>query len=396
MPWHILQRYIFGELLRVFAMAQIAISGLFVMAFIVSEAAMHGCGPGQVLALVPLMIPSTLPYTVPATTLFAIVCVYGRLSQDNEITALKSAGVPVRTILWPALWIGAALSIAMFFLSVGLIPMTLHKMRTIIRSNIEDIIYSMLKKNLSYSQMGVNYGIWVQEVQGRRLIRPTFIRRDDKGRDETIAQAREAEIEVDVEAGLIHIHMTHSDISKDGGVTSAIVDERQTFSVAIPEALARSDKKARNRELTNRQLQDRRAEWVSTGETVRLRRAELLKDPDPNLIQRELPQFDWQVDANARDIASLDSEIAMRRALALGCICFVLIGCPIGIWFHKGDYLSAFVTCFLPIILTYYPLILFGANLCRNGRFDPMIVLLSADALLAVVGAVLYFRLARR
>ncbi len=51
----------------------------------------------------------------------------------------------------------------------------------------------------------------------------------------------------------------------------------------------------------------------------------------------------------------LVTELHMRPALALGCLCFVLVGCPVGIWFSRSDYLSAFITCFLPIVVIYYP-----------------------------------------
>ena len=66
-------------------------------------------------------------------------------------------------------------------------------------------------------------------------------------------------------------------------------------------------------------------------------------------------------------LASIDAERHMRPALALGCLCFALVGCPVGIWFSKSDYLSAFITCFLPIVIVYYPLMLCGINMARSG-----------------------------
>src|SRR5205085_667697 len=55
---------------------------------------------------------------------------------------------------------------------------------------------------------------------------------------------------------------------------------------------------------------------------------------------------------------NLDTELQMRPALSFGCLFFVLIGCPVGIWFSKSDYLSAFTICFLPIVFLYYPQLL--------------------------------------
>jgi len=57
--------------------------------------------------------------------------------------------------------------------------------------------------------------------------------------------------------------------------------------------------------------------------------------------------------------------------------------------------LSAFITCFLPIVLIYYPLMLCGINMGRGGRFDPVVSTWAADALLAVVSLPLFRRLLR-
>src|SRR5262245_49650061 len=101
-----LQRIIFQELLRIYAITLIALTGLFLMGGIVAEASQRGLAPAQVLAIIPLMIPGTLPYTIPATTLFATCNVYGRLAKDNEITALRAAGVNLFTLLKPSLLMG--------------------------------------------------------------------------------------------------------------------------------------------------------------------------------------------------------------------------------------------------------------------------------------------------
>src|SRR5262249_23494599 len=94
------------ELGKGFAVTLVALSGLIVFAGIISEAMKSGAGPMQLLAAIPLILPGLLPYTVPTTTLFATCIVYGRLSADNEILALKAAGVHIWHVVWPALVLG--------------------------------------------------------------------------------------------------------------------------------------------------------------------------------------------------------------------------------------------------------------------------------------------------
>ena len=86
----------------------------------------------------------------------------------------------------------------------------------------------------------------------------------------------------------------------------------------------------------------------------------------------------------------------MRPALAAGCVCFVLIGAPVGIWFSRSDYLSTFVSCFLPTIVVYYPLMLCGTNMAKDGRLPAPVGLWMANAAIGLVALVLYSRLLRR
>src|SRR5205823_11595883 len=96
------------------------------------------------------------------------------------------------------------------------------------------------------------------------------------------------------------------------------------------------------------------------------------------------------------ELLSLEVEMHMRPAVGLGCLCFVLVGCPVGIWFSRSDYLSAFITCFLPIVFVYYPLLLCGLNLAKGSMRIPLAVSIwTADGLIALVALGLFRRLLR-
>jgi len=99
-------RMILAELVKVFLLSLIALTGMFLLAGLVQEATRKGLSPSQILIAIPLFIPSTLPFTIPATTLFATCVVYGRMSADNEVLVLRAAGVNIYHLLWPALLLG--------------------------------------------------------------------------------------------------------------------------------------------------------------------------------------------------------------------------------------------------------------------------------------------------
>ena len=134
----LIQRTILVELVRVFALSLLGITGILVMAGVVAEASQQGLSPSQILAAIPLLIPSTLPYTIPATTLFATCVVYGRLAHDNEILAIKAAGINVMAVVWPAVVLGLVMSMTTMGLYYRLIPYTHYLLRTQFLNEVEE------------------------------------------------------------------------------------------------------------------------------------------------------------------------------------------------------------------------------------------------------------------
>src|ERR1043166_1204078 len=124
MPGSIRNRLIFWELVKVFLMSLTTLTGLLVTAGLIQEAARMGLSITQVIQSIPLFIPNTLPYTIPATTLFASCVVYGRLSHDNEVVGIKAAGVHLVNVLKPALLLGAITTLVTAALSHTVIPLS--------------------------------------------------------------------------------------------------------------------------------------------------------------------------------------------------------------------------------------------------------------------------------
>ena len=181
----ILQRSIFMELAKVFVFSLIGITGIIVLAGIVVEATQRGLGPGQILAAIPLLVPSMMPFIIPPTTLFTACVVYGRLAHDNEIVAIKSAGVNVLRVVWPGCLLGLFMSLVTLVLYYHLIPYTHFLMRSMVTNDLEDFFYTLLKRDHDISNrpnLKLNYEMWVQRVEGRQLKNAIFRRRGANGR----------------------------------------------------------------------------------------------------------------------------------------------------------------------------------------------------------------------
>jgi lipopolysaccharide export system permease protein len=85
----------------------------------------------------------------------------------------------------------------------------------------------------------------------------------------------------------------------------------------------------------------------------------------------------------------LETEKHVRVALAAGALFFTLLGAPVGIMLARRDFLSAFISCFIPIIVGYYPAVLLGINLAKEGTTPPFVVF-GGDALLGLLAGFVF------
>jgi lipopolysaccharide export system permease protein len=393
----ILHRMIFWELFKVFALSLLGITGIMLIGTVVAEASQQGFTLLQTLQIIPLIIPGTLPYTIPTTTLFATCVVYGRLSHDNEILAIKTAGINILHVVKPALFLGVAMSAVTMGLYYRLIPHTHHVLRTMFLKDIEELMYTMLRntKQISYPHLG--YAIFAERVEGRKLVNAIFEIRDTRGVPSTIIMAREAELRVNMNTKEVRVYMKNCEVcSMSPNGPSGYFPERAE-DVPLPPGFL-TDHEPRPRALSCAQILRRRQECVESENGLR---AEIeLADKHPEQLQsrhsdlaKHQENLRQKLISAHQKLMQLDIEMQMRPALSLGCLFFVLIGCPVGIWFSRSDFLSAFITCFLPIVFLYYPLLLCGTNLAKEGRFVPAVDVWAADALMGLIGTVLFWRL---
>lgn len=392
----ILQRMILWEITKVFVMSLVGITGILLMAGIIAEASQQGLGPTQILAAIPLLIPSTLPYTIPATTLFATCVVYGRLAADNEILAIKSAGINAIKVVRPGLLLGLAMSATTMGLYYRVIPYTHHLLRAMVFNDIEELLYSLLRKHQEIRHSSFPYQIFVKGVKGKTLIEPIFKRKDAEGSIEWVAHAREAKLQVLPSKGLVNIEMKHCVLWGENE-NSGLLDSK-TLPVELPRDFGKQTQR-RPRDLTWQEILEKRVELHKNVESVKkkisLATSRQLLIGAPTDFPVRLKLFNDQIRELEQEIVALNVELQMRPALSLGCLFFILVGCPVGIWFSRSDYLSAFITCFLPIVFLYYPLMLCGTGMAKEGRINMVPLVWGADAIVGLIGVLLFWRLLR-
>jgi lipopolysaccharide export system permease protein len=387
----ILQRYILGEVLRAFLLALTAITGIFVLFMIMAEAAKLGLTPHDIATLVPYVIPGSLPYTIPVSLLFAVTVVFGRIAADNEVIAVKSAGLSALTVLWPAYLLGAFLSGSLLSLSNGLIPIANHQAKLVLFQNMEDMFFKFLKKDREFNNPRWPFLIAVKDVQDRVMLGATFKHRRGGGANsnqyDMIITARKATINFDTDHGVARVYLDGAEISDPREDVALInnkeleipipsdnkfLQEKRIQEWTTPEMV---DEQAKFRELIaleRKRQAIRAALWIGSGRVDRVEWSQ---------VQRAFLDFGYW---NQR-LHEFETEKQMRIALACGSLFFVLLGAPVGILFARGDFLSAFITCFVPIIVVYYPLTLLAVNMGKDGMLNPTVALWAGNTVLGLL-----------
>ena len=409
---NILNRTIFWELVKVFLLSVGSLTGMFLMAVVVQEGSRLGIGFAQLLAIIPLFVPNLLPYTIPATTLFASCVVYGRLSHDNEVVAIKAAGVRLYVILKPAILLGLLTTGVTLGLYHTVIPRSQQLLYQSSLRDPEEVMYNMLKRERQFKHPTFPYVLYVKEVQGRRLVDVVFKKRmrivDARSGESVmhgydfVAWAREAQLHVDVQAGTLSL-VADRFVIYDKNTQGATVSNHP-LQFPLPDSLSGKEIKTRNTALTWDDLGPRVAELraerdriVTAWDASRKAAAELPDThPSKPFYVFEDKSFKARFELNQRQTLNVQSEYHMRPALAFGCLCFALIGCPVGIWANRSDYLSTFVICFLPTVLIYYPLLLAGSNMGKDGKVPMWMGVWLANAVVGTLALALIWRLLRR
>lgn len=155
----------------VFGVLVFAILLILQMAFeLVDLTLSKGVGLLIVLKLFLFYLPNILTLSIPMAVLFGVLLSYGKLSSDNEITAMKSSGLDYKTLTMPVIFLVLIVSIFLIFFN--------HYISPIINSHSKYIYEEVIAKSplakldaKSITKLG-DYNLYANEVNHKtnRLI----------------------------------------------------------------------------------------------------------------------------------------------------------------------------------------------------------------------------------
>jgi lipopolysaccharide export system permease protein len=117
----ILFRYLISEIIPPFFLGLLAFTSVLLIGRIlrlIELVVTRGVPILQILKLFSLILPTFLEMTVPMAFLLAILLGLGRMSNDQELLAMKASGVSPAQILWPVAILALVIALVTFFLTM--------------------------------------------------------------------------------------------------------------------------------------------------------------------------------------------------------------------------------------------------------------------------------------
>jgi lipopolysaccharide export system permease protein len=371
----LLSRYILAELLKVFLLTLSGLTLIIILVLVGQEAVRQGLGLGPILRLIPYVLPNALCYAIPATSLFAVCSVYGRISAANEVVALKSLGIsPMRAII-PGLILATVLSFIAVLMNDLAFSWGYQGLQRVIVQSVEEIAYGVLRTQRTYSTD--RFSISVQDVDGKRLIRPT-ITFNGGGEAATVTiTAQEARLQSDLDRNTLSIFLTNGLVEAGDRVSMVFPD---TFERIIP--LTDASRRGLSASPSHLPLRDIPEAMRAQRQQIRQLEESQVAEAAFAMITGELDELGegaWETRRNTLESAvvhlnRLHTEPWRRWASGFSCLCFVCVGAPLAVWLRHADFMSNFGLCFFPILIGYYPLFMSALDGAKGGALPPFAV----------------------
>jgi lipopolysaccharide export system permease protein len=312
------------------------------------------------------------------------------------MVAIKSLGISPMTILWPTFIVAFLLSLATVQLNDLAVSWGRNGARGVVIDSVEQIAYGMLRTNRRY--YSPNFAINVIGVRGRRLISPTIIIFAHGTSPQMTIEAEEAELQSDHAKGVLKIVLRNGTLDVAGRV-------RVQFSDVYEQEIQLRDA-SRADEMTNT------PSWMALRQIsqAKIKQKETIEQLDQELAARAAYQMlcgdfqgltspEWETRAHERVLSwgqlyRLNLEPHRRWSAGFSCLFFAWVGAPMAIRLRRSDFLAVFFLCFLPILVIYYPLLIYGIDGAKGGTV-PAYGVWAGNLLLLLWGAWLLKRVVR-
>lgn len=310
----------------------------------------------SVLQLLGYTLPSLLVYSIPMAILAGTLICFGRLSSDNEITAIQSSGVSLYSVFFPIIIISLIMSILLVSFNENIVPRSYNQFRKLYYQIIHENPVLKLEERTFLDIR--NYRLYVEKIKQKKgKLSGIIMYEMEKGGFPTLITAQTGNM----------ISNEHQVVFQlfDGTIQQRDKDDPSRYSITY----------FKNYNIL----------------------LDLTQTPPPKAKRsREMEKFELlqEIKRLKRDnipTYSLEVEYHQRKSLAFAILVFCLIGIPLGIRArHKGKSIGFGLS--LVLFLLYYFLLVGGITLGERGIVPPLFSVWIPNLTIGLAGTWMIYR----
>ena len=322
-----------------------------------------------ILSFIGYIIPFSLTFTIPWGFLTAVLLIFGRLSAENELVALRSNGVSVPRVTLPVFVLALVCVGICFWINVDVAPKAQEQMKSALYHIAISNPIAMFGSDTTIDEFPGKL-IYVEKKQGAQLKNILMYELNDRGQLSMVVHAKSGELIPDLEGKQqIILHLKDSqyeerDAEHPGNlmlIHTGISAKENDLAISLQQLYEKNKKR---RGLSQMTL------------------AELLKK-----------QLDHTLDT--QQASALRTETNKRFSFSLASLAFCLIAVPLAITAHRKETSVGFLFS-LMVAFVYFLFIIMVDNVAGNPKFHPQVLIWMPNVIFISLGAFLFYRMSRR
>ena len=379
--------------------------------------------------------------SVPMSLLISTVMTYGRMSQDNEVTALKAAGVSVFSIIKPAVFFGGFVGLILCLFNNFVLPDMNYHARLLARDIYQKSPELTIEPGYFINTIP-QYSMIVREMEGNNFKDVKIFSKYSGTEQVTIyadkgkLTSKEDIIILDLENGEIHEidledynhyrrikFLTHQitipidDLLLNRNNESVRTDREMKVSQMIQKIEKNKEYMVQVNNRIKTVLDNNGIAWNEDFDLEKvLSSIEILKENskqirEEKIYRDDIPISEYKVKEKLRSFNNISRqlknefmlisnykktnnkymvEIHKKFTLAFACLLFAMTGAPLGILVRKGGITIASALS-IAFFLVYYIMLIWGEQLADRNLLDPTFGSWMPNIILFIVGLVLFF-----
>ena len=365
----ILIKYLYKELFYYFL---ICFAFLFVVFFanqilLIGEDMLSKRAPfNDVAKIMIYSMPALIAQSAPFATLVGFLMCLGRMASDNEILIFRASGFSFRSILYPVLVLGMAISLASFFVNDYLLPLGTIKYNELYRKIMRSNPSVVLEPN-SVKQIGNSTAV-IGDVKDSDVSDVIFFTKRGTNEETIIVAGQSVLTGAKNQGVLLQLDMSESIMTtfdlKDFSNYDVLSAEKTVLNIFDSTITGRSGKNPR--EMT----------FYDLHKEINLMKAD--PDEDPMRINT------WMM------------EYYKKFAIPFGSIFFAFLAFSIAFLFGKHNGLTMGLFTGIVICVLYWAMQISGQLLVTRVNLDAFLCIWVPNILMAVVAALLCINLIRK